>query len=72
VTATVWVVGQVMATTDKGIVWDIQGVFDTQEAAVAACRDATYFIGPVPMNQQLPHERVAVWEGCYYPLCEVG
>ena len=63
----VWVVGRFVAETEHGNVWDMQGVFETEDEAVAACRDATYWIGPVPLGQSLPHESAA-WPEARYPL----
>lgn len=62
---TVWVCGQTLNHETSS--WELQGVFTTQEAATAACRDATYFVGPVAVDQPLPHDRVE-WTGAYYPL----
>ena len=68
---TIWVVGQYKGATADGIVWELQGVFDRQEMAVAACRDESYFIGPVTLNASLPHE-TNLWPGCYYPAISSG
>lgn len=68
VVQTMWVVGQLRGA---GPVWDLQGVFDNELAAEEACQDATYFIGPVPLNAALPHDATA-WPGCRYPLVGVA
>ncbi len=47
--------------------WDFGGVFTTERKAVAACRDYTYFVGPVKVNEQLPEMQME-WPGCYYPI----
>ena len=49
--------------------WLVMGVFFQEADAVAACRDETYFVGPVEMDVQLPHE-AEKWPGAYYPLEE--
>jgi hypothetical protein len=41
---------------DTGIVWAFQGVFDDEKKADAACKDASYFIFPAVLNQELPRE----------------
>ena len=48
-------------------VWEFQGVFSTEEKAVAACRDHTYFVVPIELDQELAHETVEP-AGCYYPI----
>jgi hypothetical protein len=49
------------------MVWDLQGVFDSEVKAVAACRDWTYCIWPIAFNQALPYDSIEV-EAAYYPL----
>lgn len=48
----------------------IQGLATTESIAVAMCRDETYYIGPMPVNYALPHERCE-WPGLYCPLMKV-
>lgn len=60
----VWVVGQHKLIDG---VWEFIGVFSTEEKAVAACRDYTYFVGPARIDEQLPDETVE-WTGSYYPI----
>lgn len=45
---------------------EFQGVFDSEEKAIAACRDSNYSIAPVTLNELLPHELVSI-DGAYYP-----
>lgn len=59
-----WIVGE---WKDDGP-WEIAGVFDSKEKAVAACLNDCYFIGPVILNEALTAETV-IWPGAYYPLC---
>lgn len=61
----VWVCGRVV----PGDEWEIQGVFDSEEKARAACRSKDYFIGPLDFNRSYPEETMD-WEGSYYPLKE--
>lgn len=60
-----WICGQIKCEEHKE--WEFQGVFDAEEKAAAACRDAMYFILPVTLNESLPHETTPI-EGGYYPL----
>lgn len=60
-----WIVGQVK---DEGKPWEFQGVFDSEERAVAACRDSSYFVGAASLNEEHPHETTPGWLGAYYPL----
>lgn len=60
-----WIVGKRITATE----WEFQGVFDSQEQAVAACRSDDYFIGPATLNEAITDERED-WPGCYYPTLE--
>ena len=64
---TVYVVIQAKAETEHGLAMDIQGVFDDEAKARAACRDRMYGYGPVELNETMPHETVR-WPGFTYPL----
>ena len=44
-----------------------QGVFDTEDAAVAACRTDLYCVCPAQMNKALPHELELSGPGAWYP-----
>lgn len=57
-----WIVGRV--TSKDG--WDFQGVFTERVLAMQACRDKTYFTGPVNLNEQLPHDSI-IWPGVCWP-----
>jgi len=46
--------------------WEFCGVFDSQEAAEAACIDERFFVGPAALNALVPEERTD-WPGCYFP-----
>jgi hypothetical protein len=67
-TQTVWIVGQWY--TDQP--WEFSGVFDSEAAAIAACRDDTYFIAPYTLNTAAPHETTDGMPGGYYPLLETA
>lgn len=64
----VWVCGRVTHICTQPREWELQGVFSTEEAAVSACRDHTYFVGPVKLNESLPHETLPEWPGAHYPI----
>ena len=59
-----WVVGR--NNDDSGKDWDFQGVFDTEDKAVAACISPMHFVGPVELNQTIPEES-SEWPDSYYP-----
>lgn len=62
----VWVVGRREPNTDP-VQWHIQGITETESLAIEMCVDETYFIGPVPINVSLSHNRIE-WVGSYFPL----
>ena len=45
---------------------EFQGVFDTEAAALAACRTDQYCVCPAVLNKEIPDEPT-VWAGAYYP-----
>lgn len=67
----VWVVGQVnLDGTGEPIEgsWQMQGVFRSQAKAEAACRDYSYFVGPMWVDESLSHQLAAEWLGAYFPI----
>jgi len=54
----VWISGRHLLETEKGAVWDLQGIFYTKEEAMASCRDKTYWVGKVKFGVSFPHEAV--------------
>lgn len=62
-----WVCGQYKGEVFPNTNWDLYGIFDSEKKAVAACKDKSYFVGPVEMNKILG-EKTIKWPGCYYPL----
>jgi hypothetical protein len=64
-----WICGEGKEKTESGVVWELLGVFDSEEKAVAACTMPNHFVGPAELNQRLPDES-STWPGCYYPLAE--
>jgi len=52
-----WICGRIKSRwRPSGSAWDFQGVFSTEELADKACRDETYFIWYVNLDEELPHE----------------
>jgi hypothetical protein len=49
------------------ILIEFQGVFDSREAALAACRTDRYVMGRCRLNDSAPHESSADWlkDACY-------
>ena len=61
-----WVVGKVNKKNHRQ--WEFQGVFDDMGVAEDTCKDESWFVGPVTLNQVIPDETI-VWPGaCYYPF----
>lgn len=58
----VWVAGRLCEGTD----WELIGVFETEDAANAACSRRSDFIGPTTLNEVLGGEPQP-WPGAYYP-----
>lgn len=69
---TLWICGKLRGHAADGTpAWDLQGVFDTEDAATAACQDGNDFIGPVPLNKPLP-QAATDWPGCRYPMASMA
>lgn len=65
-----WLCGKWRGRDDCGHpAWELQGVFETREAAVAACREPCDFVGPVTLNSEAP-QAATEWAGCTYPLAQ--
>jgi hypothetical protein len=62
-----WIVGRNKDGTGKD--WDFQGVFDSEDLAIAACRDGTYFLAPACLNEEIPHE-TSDFPLCRYPKAQ--
>jgi hypothetical protein len=62
-----WIVGKNIADLDAGVVWEFQGVYDSEEKALSACISPNHFIGPAALNKSLPDE-TQQWPGCIYPV----
>jgi len=64
-----YVVGKYIMSTDDGLVWGLQGIFEEEVDAVNGCIESTYFVGPMPKNTLVPDEPIE-WPGVYYPKLE--
>ena len=63
-----WIAGKYMGELESGaVVWEFQGVFQTEAEAVRACRTVRYFVAPAVLGQQLPDE-AEIWPVAFYPL----
>ncbi len=63
-----WIVGKCRRYDERTETfnWDFQGVFDTKEKAIAACKSIADFVAPAVLNKELP-EKSEEWKGCFYP-----
>ncbi len=64
-----WLCGQHQSENGDEVAWLFQGIFNSREKALAACRTRKYFIAPVELNVSLGHE-VEQFKGGEYPLWE--
>ncbi len=63
-----WICGQYRSGEEVGkVIWVFQGVFSTKGKAIAACRNETYFIVPVELDDEIQDE-MCEWLGVEYPL----
>jgi len=53
--------------SEDQVQWDFQGIFSTEEKAIAACRNWDYCYMPVKLDEELPDERY-IPDGWIYPL----
>ncbi|MCO5763245.1 MAG: hypothetical protein NHG36_17345 [Chromatiaceae bacterium] len=63
-----WVVGKV-TDADRGA-WELQGVFSSEELALAAAVGKHDFIGRVSLDQELPRETTQWACEAWYPNLE--
>lgn len=59
-----WIVGKTLDWNTCS--WEFQGVFEDEDAAVQACIDERFFVGPAHLNLRVPFDRTE-WVGAYYP-----
>lgn len=53
-TQNLWLCGQFKNVETKE--WEVQGIFDSEQKAIAACRTHMYFIIPLTLNESLSHD----------------
>lgn len=65
---TLWLVGQWMFGEYPNCVWEFQGIFETEEEAVAVAlsRNDNYFVAPVELGELLCDETIS-FPRAYYP-----
>jgi len=53
--------------------FQVGGIFDTEDKAIAACRTEDYCFGEIELNKPAPHWTI-ILPGCYpkNPYCECG
>jgi KTSC domain len=61
-----WIAGHNVREEGGGIVWEVLGVFSTEEGSVQACGSVRCFVGPMTRDVAFPMDPMK-WEGCYYP-----
>ena len=65
----VWIVGKI--NPENNLEWEFNGVFDSEEKAVSACKDKRYFVGPATINIDIddivPGDKSIDWPNSYYP-----
>lgn len=59
---TYWICGR----WTNNVMWEFQGLFDTEQKAIDACKSDRYFIAPAVVNEELT-EVSESWPGCYFP-----
>jgi hypothetical protein len=64
---TLWLAGR----NGEGEDWQVLGVYGTHERAVARCRSALDFIGPLELDQDAP-EPPTEWPGVERPVLARG
>ena len=60
----VWIVGKCIDAATSA--WEFQGVYSSEERAVAACLSEQWFIGPARVDEPVP-ARTEAWPGARYP-----
>lgn len=62
-----YIVGKKTTDDSADKSWEFQGVFSTEQKAVAACLTAFYFVGPADLDDAFP-DATTGWVGAYYPI----
>lgn len=61
-----WAVMQVRSGEYPNYVWELQGVFSSEQKATAACHDRNFCFMPIELDIEYPIEREDA-PGCKYP-----
>jgi hypothetical protein len=61
-----WLVAQNKEELPQGVIYEIQGVFDSEEKAVAACLNEKYWTGRLALNHSYADATVE-WDIAYFP-----
>ena len=67
-----WIVGKHVAElpgSDIHNAWELVGIFDSEEKAVAECKTEVFWVGQMALNEVAPEEPTII-PGCYFPLGE--
>ena len=66
--AALWVVVELIAEYEGRALWDLVGVFSSEEEALMLCKDRgpNLGLGPVVLGKPFPAKR-CTWVGFYYP-----
>jgi len=62
-----WIVGQTRSGEFPDLVWDFQGVFDSEDKAREACINEWYWMAPITVNESLSDESYA-FPDIVYPV----
>jgi hypothetical protein len=62
-----WISGR--SPSENPLQWELNGVFESQEAAEEACTTPEDWVGPIVLNQRMPEGRITHPDG-YYPAIE--
>ena len=63
----IWCVGRV-DTKEHKHAWELCGVFDNKDSAVALCTTDEHFVGPMELNEHI--ETRQEWPGGWWPKLE--
>jgi hypothetical protein len=63
---TLWIAGKSAGDKSPVCMTELQGVFDTREAALEVCKDLFSFIAPITLNMAYPQEATP-WENVEFP-----
>lgn len=65
---TLWVCGKSVMYYGQ-FTWEFQGLFSSEEKAIAACLNENHFIGPAVVDKVITDD-TQIWPGAYYPLAD--